>query len=93
MIKTNLILNKISSLGTCTEIGWGSTTTTRPLSKILQWDKVSLLENSKCQSVYSTKIPDSQILCAGQLSGGVGACMVMIMNFNEKYNCFLSPLI
>lgn len=61
-------------IGPCEEAGWGITEEGAPGATILHWATVPLLEPEMCETAYASE-PDPNALCAGEMSGGIGACV------------------
>ncbi|XP_066477371.1 suppressor of tumorigenicity 14 protein-like [Tiliqua scincoides] len=57
----------------CYVTGWGALTENSQLAKTLQEAKVKIINQSLCSKLYDNLIT-SQMLCAGNLNGGIDAC-------------------
>ncbi|KAM6446708.1 suppressor of tumorigenicity 14 protein homolog isoform 2-T2 [Liasis olivaceus] len=57
----------------CYVTGWGAVKENSQLTKILQEAKVKIINQSVCNKLYDYLIT-SQMLCAGNLNGGIDAC-------------------
>lgn len=68
--------------GPCEEAGWGAMQEGGAGSSVLQWTNVDLMQTSVCEAAYPVFTPDPNILCAGQMSGGTGFCVVSFLLFN-----------
>lgn len=67
--------------GPCEEAGWGAMQEGVAGPSVLQWTPVDLVQPSVCEATYPAFTPDPNILCAGQMSGGTGFCVVSFLFF------------
>ncbi|XP_063160788.1 transmembrane protease serine 7-like [Candoia aspera] len=65
---------RVFNYGTvCYVTGWGAVKENSQLTKILQEAKVKIINQNVCSKLYDYLIT-SQMLCAGNLNGGIDAC-------------------
>lgn len=54
--------------------GWGSTTSGGPLSNVLHWVQIPVVNDSTCSVNYEDEIILPSMLCAGFSQGGKDSC-------------------
>lgn len=70
----DLPVEGVSAGTSCNMTGWGTLTETGDLSDILQKVIIPIVSRFVCRAVYGEAAITDDMICAGNLSGGTGAC-------------------